>query len=117
MKITALKLGLIAGLSTILTACSSTTVIPQTGGMYSVLVTSSSPTYATKLAAAKAQAICADRHGELQLIDQETVYQGIDKAEQKLVQLANEILPKNTAAGPYTPPDHEYKTTLVFKCE
>jgi len=98
-------------------ACAPTSVIPHTGGMFTVISTASSEKKASELVTDKAEGICEQQNTEVTIIDQDTIYQGIDKDQQKLVKLAHDILPESKTAGPYTPPNHEYKSTLTFRCE
>ncbi|EKE01075.1 MAG: hypothetical protein ACD_21C00225G0003 [uncultured bacterium] len=117
MKTIASRLMLVAGLLTTVAACNSTSVIPQTGGLFTVITTASNQEEAVKLAMIKSQDICGQYGNKPKLIDQEIKYQGIDKTQQKLVKFAQDLLPQSKTAGPYTPADHEYKATLAFKCE
>jgi hypothetical protein len=85
--------------------------------MYSVIATAVSEDKANQLAKEKSQSICAQQQIGVKIIDQETRYQGVDKDQQRLIKLAHDILPSSKQTTPYTPVDHEYKTTIVFKCE
>jgi hypothetical protein len=116
MKVIA-RFVLAATLLSTVTACTSTSVIPHAGGMFTVISTSSTEAKADKLSLRKAEGICEQQNVKPKVIDLETVYLGIDAAQQKLAKLANKLLPPSKASGPYTPIDHEYKSTLTFKCE
>lgn len=117
MKIIATRSVLVVGFSLLVVACVSTNVIPHTGGMFTVISTASSEKEAGELVTNKAKGICEQQNTEVTVIDQDTIYQGIDKDQQKLLKLAHDLLPENKTAGPYTPPSHEYKSTLTFRCE
>ena len=117
MKIIAIRCVLVIGLLLAVVACAPTSVIPHTGGMFTVISTASSEENAGELVTNKAKGICDQQNTGVTVIDQDTIYQGIDKDQQKLVKLAHDILPESKTAGPYTPPSHEYKSTLTFRCE
>jgi hypothetical protein len=117
MKNITLKLALAAWLLPIITACTPITVVPLSGGMYSVITTSNTEEQATQSAKEKAQSICKTQQGRLSIIDKDVRYQGVDKNQQQLINLANKILPTEKQTTPYTQVDYEYKTTLVFRCE
>ncbi|GEM_PF-6955587 len=117
MKTIAIRFVSVVGLLSIVAACTPISVVPHTGGMFTVIVTAASEKRTNELAMAKAQSICGEQNAKVRVIDKETIYQGIDASQQKLVKLAHDILPESKTAGPYTPADHEYKTTLTFKCE
>jgi hypothetical protein len=117
MKIIAIRFVSVIGLLSIVAACTPTSVIPHTGGMFTVIATAASEKMADELVTSKAQGICGEQNAKVKVIDKETIYQGIDVSQQKLVKLAHDILPESKTAGSYTPANHEYKTTLTFKCE
>lgn len=117
MKTTALRFVSVVGLLSASVACTPISVIPHMGGMFTVIATAASDKQANKLVASKAQGICEQQSAKVNVIDKETIYQGIDASQQKLVKFAHDVLPESKAAGPYTPAGHEYKATLTFKCE
>ncbi|MEI8055031.1 MAG: hypothetical protein WCH10_03410 [bacterium] len=98
-------------------ACMPIDVIPHASGMFTVISAASSRKKAGALVINKAKGICEQQNGTVTIIDQSTTYQGLDRDQQKLVKLAHDILPETKTAGPYTPPNHEYRSTLTFKCE
>ncbi|CAL7962606.1 hypothetical protein GAMM_30096 [Gammaproteobacteria bacterium] len=117
MKIIAIRCVLVIGLLLAVVACAPTSVIPHMGGMFTVISTASSREKADELVTNKAKSVCEQQNTEVTIIDRDTIYQGIDKDQQKLVKLAHDILPESKTAGSYTPPKHEYKSTLTFRCE
>ena len=119
MKYITTKIALVIGLFFSVIACTSTTVTRHTGNMFTVVATAESEKESGRLVSDRAKGVCAQQNIDsgVNVIDTEVVYQGIDKNQQKLVKIARDILPDNKTKGPYTPPDHEYKTTLTFKCK
>jgi len=117
MKIALIRLAIVSALLVTIVGCSSTTVIPQTSGIFTVITTASSEQEAFNMAMTRATNICGQYSAEPKVIDQEIKYQGIDKNQQRLAKFARSLLPSSKASGPYTPPDHEYKATVAIKCE
>lgn len=117
MKTIAVRFVSVIGLLSTIAACTPISVIPHTGGMFTVIATAASEKRANELVTSKAQGICGEQNAEVNVIDKETIYQGIDASQQKLVKLAHDVLPESKTTEPYTPADHEYKATLTFKCE
>jgi hypothetical protein len=117
MKTIAIKCVLVIGLLLTIVACLPTNVIPHTGGIFTIISTASAKEKAEKLVINKAKGICEQQNTEVAIIDEDTIYQGIDKDQQKLIKLARDILHESKTVGPYTPPNHEYKSTLTFRCE
>jgi hypothetical protein len=100
-----------------ISACSTTTVIPQVGNIYTVEALSSSTEKAKANAMAKAKLICQGQVMTPTILDEDMEYQGISTAQEKLIGLASKILPEEKTNGPYTPPNHDYKATISFRCE
>lgn len=98
------------------TACSSTTMIPQAGGLFTVIANASSEDQATELASYKARSTCQLQNQSLQVIDLKTSYQGIDHDQQKLIELAQKTLPPNKISGSYSRSNYNYKSTITFRC-
>lgn len=101
----------------LLIGCSSTTVVPQAGDFFTVSTTSDGEAKSYNAAVNKAKNVCEQQNANVAIVDQQTVYQGIDKSEQTLVKLANKVLSVGSKSEDVTPPDHNYKTTLTFRCE
>ena len=117
MKIIIKSMLLLVLFSNVASCTSSTTVRHGTGSMATVITTAGSEKESYRMASEKARDICMQQDSKVNIIDKESICQGIDKSQQHLIKIAHDILPKSKTAGPYTPPEHEYKTTLTFKCE
>lgn len=104
------------GVFFVLGACTSTTLISQSGGMQTVIANAKNANDAVKVANNKASRICAVEGAKLKIIDLDTIYQGNDPNQQSLVDLAKQILPASKTEGPYIPAKHTYKATLTFRC-
>jgi hypothetical protein len=101
----------------LLGGCTATTVVPQTGNIFSVTTYGSTAAKTTSAAALKAQNVCEQQDGEVLVLDQATVYQGIDKSQQALQHLADKLFDSNSHEGDYSPEELTYKTTVSFECE
>ena len=97
--------------------CTSTTVVPQTGNIFTVTALGSTSAKATSAAIAKAHDVCEQQQGETKVLDQGTVYQGMDKSQQTLMRLSNKLFNENTTDDDFKPETLKYKATISFKCE
>ncbi|MCL5260138.1 MAG: hypothetical protein M1561_00425 [Gammaproteobacteria bacterium] len=112
-----IKILSIATLAAMLTCCTTTTIVPQVGNMYIISAMSTTEAGAANAVIKKAKGMCESEKGNVKVIDQDTIYQGVDVSQQALINLANKVLPSNKTEPPSLPPDHAYKSTLTFKCE
>lgn len=113
MKIVAMRLILTVGLLVTVTAC-----IPKyTGGKVIITTAAATEAEANRLVIIKAQNICALQNTKVQVIEQKTIYQGINKNQKNLIKHAKELLPASKTVGSYFPVDQQYSSTLTFKCE
>lgn len=120
MKVITTRIVLIAGILSAVASCTSTTTVTyHIGNMFTVVATADSAKEAGRLAIDRANGICAKQNieAEVDVIDTECIYQGINKSQQKLVKIARDLLPESKTKGPYTPPGYKYKMTLTFKCK
>jgi hypothetical protein len=109
---------LIIGLLSCVVACTSVCVyiVPNAEGKYIVTATAENEFKANQLVANKAQGICTQRGLRVDVIHQEAIYQGLDKDQQKLIKSAHDVLPKSKTAGTFFPKNHNYRSTIIFKC-
>lgn len=107
---------LIIGLLIILTGCNSPPTAPNTGNMFSVIAPGATEKKANKLALSTSKDICDEQKTRIDVIDKETTYMGIDKTQQKLIEIAGDLLNTNKTSGSYFPSKHKFRTILVFNC-
>jgi hypothetical protein len=112
-----LPLFCVAASMALVTGCTTTTIVPQIGNIYTVSAIDATENAATDTTINKAKAICDSHDSIVKIIDQETTYLAADATQKTLITLANKVLPNDKTKNPYTPNDHTYKTTLSFRCE
>lgn len=104
--------------SLLFSGCCSSTVIPQMGDIYTVTSIATTAYKSENAAICKAKNVCEQQQSlKVDILDQETVYQGVDQSQQTLVKLANKIFGDSKCSSDVTPADHDYKTTVIFKCD
>ena len=99
-----------------ITACTSSTIVPAIGDMQTVITNASTEKEAVREANLRARRICNIRNQTINIIDLDTIYQGADPAQKALTKIAENVLPKNKTSSPYTPEGYTYKATITFKC-
>lgn len=106
-----------AVIATSIAGCTETTVIPQSGEIFTITHTGATEVAANAAAVVKAKDVCEQQGAtNVKILDQSTVYKGLDKSQQTLIKLANKALSLGKTSPDYVPANHNYKTTLVFKC-
>jgi len=106
-----------AGIATAIAGCTETTVIPQSGEIFTITHTGATELAANSAAIVKAKDVCEQQGAtNVKVLDQSSVYKGLDKSQQTLIKLANKTLSLGKTSPDYIPTNHNYKTTLVFKC-
>ena len=107
---------IILALPFLISACSSTTIIPEAWDQRTVIVHSDSAKEAVKLAKYKTGRICLLEEKSLKIIKLKVIYQGTDEKQEKLIAKAKTILPKYKTDLHYVPSDYLYKAALTFRC-
>ncbi len=107
---------IILSLSLVITACSSTYVIPNSDNTRTIFAHSSTNNEAAKIAVHKAARICTAEEKSLKMIELDSKYQGMNRKQMELVRLAKTVLPRNKTDKPYMPADHMYQATVKFRC-
>lgn len=112
----------------VLAGCSSTTVLPEKDGAYSVIANSDSENYAYNQAMQRAAKVCQDQGQQVQVIRHQSVYQGIPKAQKGMLDLADSVVQiaaesqhhkrrgDTGVVTPSTSSDNDYRVTLKFRC-
>ncbi len=106
LALSALALGLVG--------CASTTIFPEGNGRYSLVSTSASESAALKGAQQKAAAECQKMGMGLKVLSHNAVYQGVDKRDKAMLNLAGAILAGN---GGTANSSDDYKVTMKFRCQ
>ena len=109
-----LKITMITTFFAFIAGCASTTVFPEGDGKYSLVTTSSSEGYALKEAKKKAMEHCAKLNKELVVIKHKSTYQGMDKNNKALANIAGALLTNNASAGDSS---DDYKIEMKFRCK
>jgi hypothetical protein len=108
----AIFLGLLLG------ACSPKIIVMQNDpGLYTLTTSSAKEKTAMKMLVMKSMNICDKQNLSVGVINMETIYQGLDDNQQKIVNLADEILPSSKTSGPYVQSGQLYQAKLKFRCE
>ncbi len=101
----------------ILSGCSkSVIIIPEDDGTRTIISNASKPEKAIKIARHKASRTCTLEGKSLRVIKFDTIYQGANKKQDKLIKSSKNMMSKRKAARPYMPTNYIYKGTLNFIC-
>lgn len=98
----------------LLTGCASTTIMPNGNGRYSLISTSSSESAAITDAKKKATEECQKQNKQLIVLKHSSVYQGMDKTNKAMINLAGALL-AGTANSANSSED--YKVNMLFRCK
>lgn len=103
--------------SLFIVGCTETTVIPQAGNIFTVTTSSNTEAKSYNLSLSKAANVCEQQDARAIIMDGKTVYKGLDKSQQALVDLAGKVFTDKDTNSGLTPENYDYKTTLTFRCE
>ena len=101
----------------LITGCASTSITPQIGNMFTVTQLSSNAEKAYNIAISRANDLCKQQGSSVKIIDKEITYQGLDKNQLTLADLADKVLPKDKTGTDLIQKDYNYKASLTFTCE
>ncbi len=99
---------------TLLVGCASTTILPEGNGRYSLVSTSSSESAALSDAKKKANEECLKQNKQLIVLKHHSVYQGMDKTNKAMINLAGALLAGN---GGTANSSDDYKISMMFRCK
>jgi len=97
-------------------ACTTVTIIPEDKDTQTIITNAATENESIKIANYHARSICTLKGKKIKITELDTIYQGDNKKQKELIELAKTILPKNKTSGDYTPEDYTYKAKLSFKC-
>lgn len=112
-KLPHLKSTFIVSALSFLYGCASTTVFPEGNNRYSLVSTSFSESSALEDAKKKATEVCNQQNQTLIVLKHKSVYQGIDKRDKAIIDIADTVLNGNTTS---TSNSDDYKVTMKFRC-
>ena len=108
-----MKKVLVIATSFFLAGCASTTILPQGNGRYSLVSTSASESAAITDAKKKATEECQKQNKHLVVLKHHSKYQGIDKSEKAVINIAGALL---TGTSSSANSSDDYKVTMTFSC-
>lgn len=110
-----MKIPLISA-AALLAGCASTTILPEGNGQYSLVSTSASESSAIHDAKSKATEECTKQGKHLKVLKYKSIYQGMDKNERAVLNLAQNLLKKDNTPNIGPDSSDDYKVTMKFKC-
>ena len=106
-----------AALSLTITACSTTTIIPEEGNKQTIISTDNNTKNLVENIRYRAERFCYQRGKKTHITKIDVTHQGLDKNQKKLVNQASYVLPRGKVSGEYVPSKYKFKGAVSFRCK